>query len=616
MDSDDEPIRLGRSSKLGTGASLRQYNGPIQIYPQTRQANTSAGLSFNKRLKAGHDADSGLDPAVNDWSEGSDTEDSDPEYPEKLEDRRTWGQRKAAEDRQWKENMSAFRSSWIAAAPARASCKLVDIEHTKVQVQSKLDAHAKSQHAECLLAGAVLFIAPESQGQVEYVGLACRTTVAVNKWCCNVCSKSAAPDPIAVGLFPSTPVQPRVLFDMTLLDLYRTLQRSGTKMDGFLRGLHTTHTSWLEEEPLKPLDSELFSSALVNYGRMLHRATSPSTLGITAVVQDPFSDCPICARLTGEPSSSEYCRVCCADAVTKLSHYSNVGKATCTIQPHLSTYFGPVQAAVQDLRARNLLSLSGIRDAVGSGGGPVTTPRAECSTLLHCAREDAPSTSGSVDVYGVVGWVCAHGMPLVGMFCDMPTSEMFCYYIIGLHRLLRLRPGQMHVYVDFACRLASSADSFMRALPEHYTMDGHVYRKAEIMAAWQEVKMYVNWMHGSSHKMSCQLQHCGRFQLNAAHVVGEQTEQLWSNTKDIAAQTRYMQHARRSDTLEMLLESVGEDKVANAPKLLSRQHASMVEKQGVCAVQSTGVIQNCCTRILIRDACRYIGQGQGRPSSV
>lgn len=86
--------------------------------------------------------------------------------------------------------------------------------------------------------------------------------------------------------------------------------------------------------------------------------------------------------------------------------------------------------------------------------------------------------------------------------------------------------------------------------------------------------------------------------------------------QDIAAQTRYMQHARRSDTLEMLLESVGEDKVANAPKLLSRQHASMVEKQGVCAVQSTGVIQNCCTHILIRDACRYIGQGQGRPSSV
>ena len=38
-------------------------------------------------------------------------------------------------------------------------------------------------------------------------------------------------------------------------------------------------------------------------------------------------------------------------------------------------------------------------------------------------------------------------------------------------------------------------------------------------------------MHGASHEIQCQLEHCGRFMLGAACVVGEQIEQLWSQTK-------------------------------------------------------------------------------------
>ncbi len=39
-------------------------------------------------------------------------------------------------------------------------------------------------------------------------------------------------------------------------------------------------------------------------------------------------------------------------------------------------------------------------------------------------------------VLGVVGWVCTHGVPLQGLFTNMPTPEQFAFYLLGLERLV------------------------------------------------------------------------------------------------------------------------------------------------------------------------------------
>lgn len=74
------------------------------------------------------------------------------------------------------------------------------------------------------------------------------------------------------------------------------------------------------------------------------------------------------------------------------------------------------------------------------------------------------------------------------------------------------------VYVDFACRLSK-------------TMQRYVSLQPHLQQASQGLRVMVNWMHGSSHDLVCQLTNNGRFQEGAGRKVGENAEQLWSMTK-------------------------------------------------------------------------------------
>ena len=45
------------------------------------------------------------------------------------------------------------------------------------------------------------------------------------------------------------------------------------------------------------------------------------------------------------------------------------------------------------------------------------------------------------------------------------------------------------------------------------------------------LRIMVNWMHGSSHELSCELQNSARYKESAARRVGENVEQLWAMLK-------------------------------------------------------------------------------------
>lgn len=87
--------------------------------------------------------------------------------------------------------------------------------------------------------------------------------------------------------------------------------------------------------------------------------------------------------------------------------------------------------------------------------------------------------------------------------------ELSCLQVKG-----RLRD----VYIDFACRLSKTWQRFVSGYPELHD-------------ACPDLRIMVNWMHGSSHDLLCQLQNNGRFQEGAGRKVGENSEQLWSLTK-------------------------------------------------------------------------------------
>lgn len=111
-------------------------------------------------------------------------------------------------------------------------------------------------------------------------------------------------------------------------------------------------------------------------------------------------------------------------------------------------------------------------------------------------------------------------------------------------------PSVKHLYIDFGCRMESAWTWYkqVRKFVCIFKECNHgctVVPRAVLIIPWlhsgmmqvlgeelpstaHSIKLMVNWMHGASHDMACQLRNNGRFQAGAAWVVGEQIEQLWS----------------------------------------------------------------------------------------
>lgn len=222
-------------------------------------------------------------------------------------------------------------------------------------------------------------------------------------------------------------------------------------------------------------------------------------------------------------TDAPYRRAVMADGNTKLSHYSKAATATRDIPSSTHTYFdsreGGLEHEVQNMHSSGKLSLKGVipqqgrqeRDEVAHDLG-----HGKCTTNLHCARLSAAASANKpCDIHGVVGWCCSHGIPLRGVYCNMPTPEQFCFYLLSLGRLTK-QCSELDVYIDFGCRFKVTWERYLASLDLPEKPDVHIM---------------VNWMHGASHQMSCQLQNCGRFQDGAGARVGEQMEQLWSLLK-------------------------------------------------------------------------------------
>lgn len=64
-----------------------------------------------------------------------------------------------------------------------------------------------------------------------------------------------------------------------------------------------------------------------------------------------------------------------------------------------------------------------------------------CTASLSCSRAATTTGSGPCDIYGIVGAVCTHTVPLRGCFLDMHGPEQFSYYLIMLKHLITAVSG-------------------------------------------------------------------------------------------------------------------------------------------------------------------------------
>lgn len=82
-------------------------------------------------------------------------------------------------------------------------------------------------------------------------------------------------------------------------------------------------------------------------------------------------------------------------------------------------------------------------------------------------------------------------------------------------------------YVDFACKLKITYNRYIEQRAAELEESG-------VLSAMQEVRLLVNWMHGNSHELSCQVASMGRYADGAGRKIGENIEQLWSQLKVIS----------------------------------------------------------------------------------
>lgn len=162
----------------------------------------------------------------------------------------------------------------------------------------------------------------------------------------------------------------------------------------------------------------------------------------------------------------------------------------------------------------------------GGDNAAIAAEETSCSASLSCSRPEAVNSGSPCDIHGMVGAVCTHTIPVRHTFMDMRGPEQFIYYLVLLFHLVTMvvQANMLlgDVYIDFACRLCKTWQRIVNARRD---------LTPTVRDACGRLRIIVNWMHGSSHDIACQLQHGGRYAAGAGRKVGENSEQLWSMTK-------------------------------------------------------------------------------------
>ncbi|KAJ9506985.1 hypothetical protein QJQ45_016586 [Haematococcus lacustris] len=527
----------------------------------------------------------------------------------------------------WRDREAADKHDLVAYAPSQAAAAA----RRQRLIQDDFQDQINQEQIHCC-PGAAVVQQPDKWCTVEYVSMQHRCTLRIHQRICTGCNNAVPVSPVPHGCWGNTPKEPSIWFDQTLLQAYSPAMAHAMSMlgrtlasllshlcmltlsvfcTGYTEMIHTVHHPYTLHPARLPIRVDALSNAYFSYQAAAHGATTLTALGCSRLPNGPFADCPLCVTLPGAPQqhgSNKFFHLCstwvshlfppvctpthtspchahcpcaglCAptpypvafsiDAVQKFCHFKSAGLASQAIQPRISTYvdigLDGLDGVVQRRHAAGQLNL-----AYSMAGGDLGVDHS-CSAQLSCSRPTAAKAAArGIDVFGVVGATCCHGVPARGLFCDMRTPEQFTYYLLLLERAL-LHVTSCHIYVDFACRLKKTWKNYVGV---------HGLRPA-----WADVELWVPWMHAASHDQPCQMENNARFQEGAAWRVGEQAEQSWAGLKDMSPLVKYMTHAHRTDAMQIVLAGIAFDKQANMVDFLIGKHADMLKKKADLVMQ-------------------------------
>jgi hypothetical protein len=129
---------------------------------------------------------------------------------------------------------------------------------------------------------------------------------------------------------------------------------------------------------------------------------------------------------------------------------------------------------------------------------------------MTCARETAKHGGSVVDHKNVCGAVCAHAVPVKGVFISSPANENFMQYV-ALLAVARVGLGLalQAFLLDINCQFSK-----------------HLKKNAPGLAVG--VVFYIGWLHArAGHNLECQLEFNAQFGTGLGRCIGEFIEQLW-----------------------------------------------------------------------------------------
>ncbi|XP_076079987.1 uncharacterized protein LOC143050754 [Mytilus galloprovincialis] len=316
--------------------------------------------------------------------------------------------------------------------------------------------------------------------------------------------ETAAATLVRYNLWPATPSNPKIAFDIRFMELLSVLHlechlptKSFCDALGFLKSNFIN----LATDDEKNIYRAVVGDCLTEYN--YHRSTLNTRHTIT---ESSFTrECPIC--LKNPPIIS-------MDANFGLVHKRSSGEG-----------HGRQSSRHKDLFFRNHDNMKSFIDDYSVQKGT----NYECSNFQAGDNIRSKIKNGKLDVTGVFGSVCKHDIPF--HFMDLSHGERLSYPVYILKCLLETRTDNLVVMYDIACMLHK-----------------HL-KKNNCEEMLEKCTFAIPVFHSFAHNMACQLSYGQRFVTGTGLTDGEGIERLWSYLRGFRKITKEMSLNNRQDLL-------------------------------------------------------------------
>ncbi|EPQ51554.1 hypothetical protein GLOTRDRAFT_96295 [Gloeophyllum trabeum ATCC 11539] len=386
------------------------------------------------------------------------------------------------------------------------------------------------------------------------------------------CSCTSLPQAlVSIGLFPTSPTQPRMAVSVDLLDFYFSLfERSGDAVTALAAAMRTFYAHWgwhiLDQkgDPVRDPFRRALGYAIQWYDTLQGRANRDVERVVDAArshvrqhIQGQSSEgdgdegecasilqqrCPACfGGVKFGRSLSEGCDIqICVDGNFSQRHLRSAGDSPAFYKPEY--FLSKMQ--VDDMGTH----IDAQRRRPPSKTYVAKVPDEAVDSCAHGHEAaDEHKTKSNADIFddtGVMAAVCRHDIPLLLANIDT-AGEQQKYALALVYHLFSWLPANatIRVLYDIGCVVDRSIN-LHKLLPEQMVSRLH----------WS-----TSVMHAYGHEWACRLIYNPRMTEGLGLTDGEGTERFWSKSRKLIPITRTSAHSRRIWLVDRQAAAIGDE---------------------------------------------------------